>query len=172
MKPPAQHPRRFAPARGRAFRRVALLVCLLGAANGCALSQPKKAIAYEPPDERFVLFASGSADVAGPDSHFSLGYVVAMLEAHPEYNVLIVGHADQSGPSAKNRELCFKRARALRKVLVSRGVAEGRVSVAAPQSGDGATSAALSRRADVYLFDPSQEEITKRLGYDAEVRKD
>ncbi len=127
---------------------------------------------YEPPDERFVLFSSGSSDVANTDGFFSLGYVVAMLDEHPGYHVLIVGHADTSGATDKNRELCFKRARSIRKLLLGRGVAEARVTIAAPRALDGGTSATLSRRADVYLHDPAKDDVTKRLGYEVEVRKD
>lgn len=149
-----------------------LLLAALACASLTGCAPPPKVATYEPPDERFVLFASGASDVANTDGFFALGYVVAMLDEHPGYHALVVGHADTSGASDRNRELCFRRARSVRKILLGHGVAEARVTLAAPRAGDGATSAALSRRADVYLYDPSQDDVTKRLGYEVELRKD
>lgn len=146
----------------------ALLAPLL--ALGCV--GPAKSAAYEPPDERFVLFTSASSEVTNSDGFFALGYVVAMLEEHPRYRALIVGHADTTGPSDRNRDLCFKRARAVRKVLLSHGVSEARIQLAAPKVIDATSNPMLSRRADVYLFDPALEDVAKRLGYDVEIRGD
>lgn len=143
--------------------RLAALI-LVASSAGCGLP-PDQGAKYEPPDERFVLFTSASAEVTNADGFFALGYVVAVLEQHPTYRVLIVGHADTTGTSDRNRDLCFRRARSVRKILLSHGVAEDRVRVAAPQSADSGTTALLSRRADVYLYDPQREEIAKRLGY-------
>lgn len=144
--------------------RAALVVLLLACAGlGCVSSVPAK---YDPPDERFVLFNTSSVDVTNADGYFALGYVVAMLEEHPTYRVLVVGHADTTGSTDRNRDLCFRRARSVRKILLSHGVTEDRVTIAAPQQGgDAAMSAMLSRRADVYLYDPKQEDVLKRLGY-------
>ncbi len=144
------------------MRRLAALF-LFASATGCLL--PAKDAKYDPPDERFVLFTSASADVTNADGFFALGYVVAMLEEHPTYRVLIVGHADTTGTSDRNRDLCYRRARSVRKILLSHGVAEASVMIAAPQSADAGTTAMLSRRADVYLYDPQREDIAKRIGY-------
>ena len=54
-----------------------------------------------------------------------------MLDEHPAYRVLIVGHADTSGASDRNRDLCYRRARSVRKILLSHGVTEARVTIAA-----------------------------------------
>ena len=142
---------------------------LLASSVGCVFS-PSKSARYEPPDERFVLFSTSSSEVTSADGFFALGYVAAMLEEHPTYRVLVVGHADTSGTSDRNRELSLRRARSVRKILASHGVSEGRVLVAASQSSDPTMSAALSRRADVYLFDPHEEDVTKRLGYPVDQR--
>lgn len=153
-----------------------LLLAILSSAvltllPACFASQPPPP-KYEPPDERFVLFTSGSSDITNTDGFFSLGYVAALLDQHPGYHVLVVGHADTTGTTEKNRELCFKRAASVRKLLLARGVAEPRVTIAAPKALETGTSATLSRRADVYLHDPSKEDVTKRLGYEVEIRKD
>src|SRR5437868_6866760 len=98
------------------MRNVAAAIAVVALLSGCS-ARAKPPPAYDPPDVEFVLFASGSADVTSTDGFFALGYSVAMLEEHPSYRALIVGHADTSGASDKNRDLCFRRARAIRKLL-------------------------------------------------------
>ena len=132
----------------------------------------KSAEKYEPPDERFVLFTPASADVTSADGYFALGYVTAMLEEHPTYRVLVVGHADTSGASDRNRDLCYRRARNVRKILLSHGVTETRVTIAAALNADSGTAAMLSRRTDVYLFDPAVDDVAKRLGYPIEQKNE
>jgi hypothetical protein len=139
---------------------------------GCALGKPecpKKK--YEPPDERFVFFTLGKNDL-GADGFYTLGYVAAQLDADPALHVLVVGHADAQGKSETNRELSFKRARVVRKLLMDHGIKDARIEIAAPREAGAATSAQLSRRADLFVYDPLQDEVSKRLGYPVDVRKD
>ncbi len=126
---------------------------------------------YSAPDERFVFFTSGSAQVVANDGFFSLGYVVALLDAQPRYYVLIVGHADPTGSDEANTKLSFARARAVRQILIDHGVTEKRVLIAAPKKRMDSTNPELSRRADVYVYDPVEEEVSHRLGYEVEIRE-
>jgi hypothetical protein len=163
------------------LRAAGLLALALVAASGCddagtrppaATGKPAKSgeKSYEPPDERFVFFANGRTDVL-PDGFFAIGYVAALLDADAALHILVVGHADQRGKSDFNRDLSFRRARVVRKVLVDHGVKENRIQVAAPHEGSETSPMAdLSRRADMYVFDPQKDDASKRLGYAVEVK--
>jgi len=148
-------------------------VLALGA--GCTLPSPKAPAAaarkYEAPDERFVFFTAAKTDVL-PDGYFNIGYVAAQLEADPALRVLVVGHADPHGKPDANRELSFKRARAVRKVLADHGVKEARVTVAAPREQSDSSQAELSRRADLLVYDPAQDDAVKRVGYPVDVKSE
>ena len=142
------------------------------AAQGCAFGDSKTGsdAAYVAPDERFVFFTAGSAKIASEDGFFSIGYVVALLDADPHTYVLVVGQADPSGNEEINRKLSFDRARAVRDVLIEHGIDAKRVLIAAPKELTSTTDPSLSRRADIYVYDPVQEEASHRLGYEVEIR--
>lgn len=161
-----------APAPLRALGVLALAWSALIAA-GCGSAPPPAAVAkkYEAPDERFVFFASGKIEVLA-DGYFSIGYVNALLDGNPAYHVLIVGHADQHGKSDTNRELSFKRARVVRKVLVDHGIKENRILIAAPKESNDVALAQLNRRVDLFVYDPLQDEASTRLGYKVDVKSE
>ncbi len=153
-------------------RILAALLPALGA-SGCFLAAspappPKK---YEAPDERFVFFAVGRTEVL-PDGFFSAGYVAALLDADASLHVLVVGHADPHGKPDANRELSFRRARAVRKLLLDHGIKESRILVAAPREETESTLTQLARRADLFVYDPLQDEASKRIGYPVEIKGD
>lgn len=162
-------PPRDAAARSTTGALVALLVL----ASGCALFEkptcPTKK--YDAPDERFVFFPAGRVDVP-PEGLYTIGYVSAQLDADPNMHVLIVGHADPQGRADANRELSFKRARAVRKVLTEHGVKEKRILIAAPKEQPESTLSQLGRRADLFVYDPVQDEASKRLGYTVDIKSD
>src|SRR5262249_9501058 len=129
---PVGHPHRALMPSARAIG-IALALALL--APACAAAPPpprppppKK---YEPPDERFVVFLVGNADVPA-DGFYSIGYVAAQLDADPALRVLVVGHADQHGRPEGSREMSFRRAQAVRRVLIEHGVKPERISIATP----------------------------------------
>ncbi|MFT3764528.1 MAG: OmpA family protein [Minicystis sp.] len=157
--------------RFRSFARAITVGFLLVTAPSCMLFQkpecPKKK--YEPPDERFVFFTLGKTDLV-PDGFYSIGYVAAQLDADPALQVLVVGHADQRGRADANKELSFKRARVVRKVLLEHGIKEVRVRVAAPREQSDTTLAQLSRRVDLFVFDPAQDDAAKRVGYPVDIK--
>jgi hypothetical protein len=159
--------RRDGPAWATASRTLtfAAIVCLIGCAKP-AVAPGRK---YEPPDERYVFFVIGKADVL-PDGYFSIGYVTALLDADPALSVLIVGHADPHGRADANRDLSLRRARTVRKVLVEHGVKEGRVAVAAPREQSESSVADAARRADLFVYDPGHEPPEHRVGYPIELK--
>jgi hypothetical protein len=156
----------------RAFR--VLVLALAGAlALGCAGARAGDlgAKKYEAPDERFVFFAANRTDLQG-DAFFSIGYVTALLDQNPNYHVLIVGHADQHVKSDANREMGFKRARSVRKVLLDQGIAPARILIACPREPSESTMSSLSRRADMFIHDPLQDEASNRVGYPLEIKNE
>jgi hypothetical protein len=156
-------------------RCAAVLILSLCLTSGCtrapATAPPDKPVKpYEPPDERLVFFAPGRAELAAPDGFFALGYVVAVLDADPSLHVLIVGHAANEASPSYARELSLRRARSVRKTLTDHGVPARRILLGAPRMQQRADRPLLNQRADVYVYDPLQDEISKRLGYDIELR--
>jgi len=155
--------------RGPLSRSLGLLL-LAGFALGCPRQTAPAGKKYEPPDERFILFAPSRVDFAS-DGYFTAGYVAALLDAEPSYHVLIVGHADQTGKTEAAREIGFKRARAVRKALIDHGIKESRILIAAPREEEG-TMSSLGRRADIFVYDPVQDEASRRIGYPVEIRSE
>lgn len=149
------------------------LVILLGlAATGClARGAACPRGKYEPPDERFVFFTLGKTEIPA-DGQFAIGYVAAQLDTDPALRVLVIGHADPQGRVEVNRDLSLRRARAVRKVLTDHGIKDDRVRVAAPRELEGKTAAQLSRRADLFVYDPREEDPEKRVGYAIDVKGD
>jgi outer membrane protein OmpA-like peptidoglycan-associated protein len=146
----------------------------LALATGCTLPQAPAAAPvkkYEAPDDRFAFFTQGKADVLA-DGFFSIGYVTALLDADAARRVMIVGHADPHGKPDANRELSFKRARVVRKALMDHGIKEDRIEVAAPKEQSDSSLEQLSRRVDLMVFDPAQEDVGKRVGYPLDVKSE
>ena len=74
-----------------------------------------------------IKFSSGRDRITS-SSYKVLGEVVKIMEENPNYNLKINGHTDSSGDDAKNLVLSQKRAAAVQKYLVKKGVAETRLS--------------------------------------------
>lgn len=154
--------------------RSILALALTGTlALGCGIfgSAPQTPKKYEAPDERFVFFPPNRIDLQG-DAYFSIGYVAALLDQNPAYHVLIVGHADQHVKSEANREIGFQRARAVRKALMDQGVKADRILIACPREPRESTMSSLSRRADMFVHDPVQDEASNRIGYPVEIKNE
>jgi hypothetical protein len=149
------------------------LALALALALGCAGARPSDHASkkYEAPDERFVFFAANRTDLQS-DAYFSIGYVTALLDQNPGFHVLIVGHADQHVKSDANRETSFKRARAVRKALMDQGIAAARILIACPREPSESTMSSLSRRADMFVHDPLQDEASNRVGYPVEIKNE
>lgn len=74
-----------------------------------------------------LLFETGSAKIKA-ESNAVLDNVAAVLNANPAYKLTVHGHTDNTGNAEKNLELSKKRAQAAKDYLVSKGVAESRIS--------------------------------------------
>lgn len=53
--------------------------------------------------------------------------VVKWIKANPKLKVVIEGHADERGTHAYNKELGMKRAKAVKKFLISKGISSSRI---------------------------------------------
>lgn len=73
-----------------------------------------------------VSFATGGAQIAGA-SKPALDQVAKMLEDHPDLRVAIVGHSDNQGGLNANIALSQRRAEAVMRALINRGIAAGRL---------------------------------------------
>jgi outer membrane protein OmpA-like peptidoglycan-associated protein len=73
-----------------------------------------------------ILFDSGSA-VLKPEAIEQLTQVGDILAKYSDNRVKIEGHTDDKGSNAMNEDLSLKRADAVKRVLVSRGVQEKQI---------------------------------------------
>lgn len=92
--------------------------------NLSALPCPKTAAELGVKD---VQFEVGSASLK--NSHANLEKVIEILNANPNFSIEIEGHTDQTGDVCKNLILSEKRAKAVEKYLVSKGINVNRVKV-------------------------------------------
>ncbi len=78
-------------------------------------------------DGKSIRF-SGNTDVLLPDGRRILDDVAKILAATPTVPVEISGHTDSDGDAQRNVSLSKRRAAAVKRYLVNRGVANGRLS--------------------------------------------
>lgn len=78
---------------------------------------------------RFILyFKTGTADLT-KESKTQLPEAFAVLSQRPHSEFSVIGHTDTQGPHPMNYQLGLKRASMVRDMLVSQGVAPGRIKV-------------------------------------------
>lgn len=86
---------------------------------------------------------------------------VELLQAHPDAEVLVVGHTDDRGSAAVNERISLQRAEAVKVALVSRGIDGSRIRVegAGPSQpvADNRTEEGRSRNRRVELVFPDVE---------------
>jgi outer membrane protein OmpA-like peptidoglycan-associated protein len=73
-----------------------------------------------------LLFVVNS-DVLKPGAVDELSQLGDVLAKYPQDRIQVMGFTDSTGPQAFNDELSKRRAEAVRKVLISRGVSEQQV---------------------------------------------
>jgi len=73
-----------------------------------------------------IQFETGK-DVIKKNSYPILNQVVTVMKENPEYNLEINGHTDNVGDPQKNQVLSEKRAAAVRKYLIDKGVSDTRM---------------------------------------------
>jgi outer membrane protein OmpA-like peptidoglycan-associated protein len=74
-----------------------------------------------------VNFATGKADIL-PESESVLEKVYNGLADHPEVEVEIQGHTDNTGNRASNMTLSQSRAESVRSWMMAKGIAPGRMT--------------------------------------------
>jgi outer membrane protein OmpA-like peptidoglycan-associated protein len=78
--------------------------------------------------ERLAGFATGTAKLPA-NAMPKIDELATTLKNNPEQQVMIEGHADNVGSPDYNDALAMKRAEAVRKALVSRGIAPSRIAL-------------------------------------------
>jgi outer membrane protein OmpA-like peptidoglycan-associated protein len=73
-----------------------------------------------------ILFDQGKADLK-PESTPELDKVVAFLKANPQAEIELSGHTSSEGDAAFNRSLSYRRVKACKDYIVSKGIDRGRV---------------------------------------------
>ncbi|WP_231590792.1 OmpA family protein [Hymenobacter terrenus] len=73
-----------------------------------------------------ILFNTNKA-VIRAEALTDLDKLVAVLQKHPDTNVLVEGHTDNAGSDALNQPLSERRAQSVANVITARGVAAGRI---------------------------------------------
>jgi outer membrane protein OmpA-like peptidoglycan-associated protein len=63
-----------------------------------------------------------------PSSFMELDKLVTILKAHPQYDIAIHGHTDNSGNKGANLELSLARANSVKEYLVSKGIPAAKLS--------------------------------------------
>ncbi|MEP7126524.1 MAG: OmpA family protein [Byssovorax sp.] len=98
--------------------------------SGCPAA-PKKVVVVTGTSmhiNEVIHFATGTAKIA-PESTGSLDSVAQVMKSHPEITRLrIEAHTDNKGPESFAMKLTQERAETVKKALVSRGVAESRLT--------------------------------------------
>lgn len=95
-----------------------------GSADGCAAVVVAKGGLSLTEKVQFEL----NRDVVAASSLVLLDSVAATLKAHPELSRLVIeGHTDDLGPAAFNRTLSQRRAEAVRRALIERGIDAARL---------------------------------------------
>ncbi|WP_396624586.1 OmpA family protein [Luteitalea sp.] len=105
------------------------------------------AVADVPPAAR-VYFALDRTE-APADASTTMAAVIAYLKAHPSAKALVSGFHDPRGDVAHNQELALNRARTVRALLESAGIARDRVVMDKPQETTGTGSNEEARRVEV-----------------------
>jgi outer membrane protein OmpA-like peptidoglycan-associated protein len=130
-----------------------------------APDSPEAAFAHDLADSSVVLprsfqfddlsFSSRSAAL-GADADKTMDAVAATLNAYPSARVRIEGHSGNVGSPAANRALAAARARAVKDMLVARGVAPNRIDTPTGRGmvppGRAEAGPRTNRRAEIVLL--------------------
>ncbi len=103
-----------------------------------------------------ILFKSNRADLQQSFSP-QLDSLANVLKLHPEWNVTITGHTDDSGNETKNQQLSQERAKSTANYLIAKGISESRIAYTGMGSAQPLTSNATeegrkqNRRVEILL---------------------
>ena len=73
-----------------------------------------------------ILFDQGKADLR-PESKTELEKIVAFMQANPSAEIELSGHTSSEGEYAMNKSLSYKRVKACKDYIVSKGISESRI---------------------------------------------
>jgi outer membrane protein OmpA-like peptidoglycan-associated protein/tetratricopeptide (TPR) repeat protein len=105
------------------------------------------------------VFFDTDKDVLKPESYNELNRIAALLASHPGLVVELGGHTDNSGTASHNKDLSFRRARAVQSYLINEGIEKSRLKIKGygPDKplADNQTEAgrALNRRTELLILD-------------------
>ncbi len=100
----------------------------------------------------------------------TIGAASEVLATHPRLSAGIIGHASSDGLARSNRDLSLRRAERVRDLLVARGIAASRLTVAARgadqpvASNDTEEGRELNRRVEIYFYDPDRGDLQTQYG--------
>lgn len=120
--------------------------------NGILLKMPSE-----------FLFATDSAQL-NQDAVVQVTKVADILVKYPEDRIRVEGHTDNTGPDAYNQELSLKRADAVARVLLARGVKSEQIMTVGfgenqPVADNGSVSGRQSnRRVQLYIDIPQSQQ--------------
>ncbi len=94
---------------------------------------PQQQTKTQPPSEQPLpvfrgLFKTNSAQLTD-DAFGKLDLIVEYMKKHPNKRIRVEGHTDSQGSETYNKTLSFKRAQAVKRYLVSQGIAAQRIEV-------------------------------------------
>lgn len=90
-------------------------------------TEPKQADSVRTIFSETLLFSSGNGDWIERSEYAAVGRFLRAAHAHPETGILLIGWADTTGAAAFNRRLSAKRAAAVGRYLVRKGIAAERI---------------------------------------------
>ena len=95
-----------------------------------------------------------------PEALQELDKVVRLMKSKKHLSIAVQGHTDSSGSAQQNETISQKRADAVTKYLIEKGIDKKRISTKGygekyPKASNGTVEGRkINRRIDVYLFDP------------------
>lgn len=120
-----------------------------------ALARPELLTLMQAGIEMDLLFRTDE-HVLGTSTDKRLRHLATSLATMPEIRIRVDGFADERGDADYNQQLSARRAEHVRDILVSNGIVESRIELAAhgesPASDDDTDSFALERKVSVTLF--------------------
>jgi OOP family OmpA-OmpF porin len=97
-------------------------------------AEPEPAPQPEPEPEvpdSVTLFFDFDVATMRPNGISKVEQIAQAVEANPELEVSVTGHADRAGPADYNQELSLRRAQNVRDALTAQGVSQDEISIAA-----------------------------------------
>lgn len=114
----------------------------------------KKALQFN--DYEVLQYETGSAQIQSKSYNY-LNYLLNIMKTNPSYRVIFEGHTDNVGEEESNQKLSQDRVDAVKAYFISKGIAEGRITVRAFGSkrpkyqNTNAAGRAKNRRVEIFM---------------------